>query len=148
MRFGSVIDKRVNTTILLLSINGWSLFFTKVVFFTLCDPMEYSLPDSSVHGIFRARVLEWVAISFSRESSWLRDRTLVSRLARRRFTVWAPRAGILFTKNRIKTTIPLISTCFHWLPLILSAYDWGEESLIQTAYTYNICNKRMFCEIG
>ena len=33
----------------------------------LCDPMNYSLPGSSVHGIFQARVLEWVAISFSQE---------------------------------------------------------------------------------
>ena len=32
---------------------------------TLCDPMDCSLPDSSVHGILQARVLEWVAISFS-----------------------------------------------------------------------------------
>ena len=36
---------------------------------TLCDPMDYSLPCSSIHGIFQARVLEWVAISFSRGSS-------------------------------------------------------------------------------
>ena len=36
---------------------------------TLCDPMYCSLPGSSVHGIFHTRVLEWVAISFSRESS-------------------------------------------------------------------------------
>ena len=34
---------------------------------TLCDPMDYSLPGSSVHGIFQARVLEWVAIAFSKE---------------------------------------------------------------------------------
>ena len=32
---------------------------------TLCDPMDCSLPGSSVHGIFQARVLEWVAIAFS-----------------------------------------------------------------------------------
>ena len=32
---------------------------------TLCDPMDCSLPGSSIHGIFQARVLEWVAISFS-----------------------------------------------------------------------------------
>ena len=31
---------------------------------TLCDPMDYSLPGSSIHGIFQARVLEWVVISF------------------------------------------------------------------------------------
>ena len=36
---------------------------------TLCDPMDYSLPGSSIHGIFQARILEWVAISFSRGSS-------------------------------------------------------------------------------
>ena len=36
---------------------------------TLCDPMDCSLPGSSIHGIFQARTLEWVAISFSRRSS-------------------------------------------------------------------------------
>ena len=45
---------------------------------TLCDPMNHSLPGSSVHGIFQTRILEWVAVSFSRESSWLRDWTLIS----------------------------------------------------------------------
>ena len=35
----------------------------------LCDPMDCSLPDSTVHGIFQARILEWVALSFSRRSS-------------------------------------------------------------------------------
>ena len=45
---------------------------------TLCDPTNCSLPGSSVSGIFQARVLEWVAISFSRGSSWPRDRTQVS----------------------------------------------------------------------
>ena len=36
---------------------------------TLCNPVDCSLPGSSIHGIFQARVLEWVAISFSRGSS-------------------------------------------------------------------------------
>ena len=45
---------------------------------TLCDPMDCSLLGSSVHGIFQARVLEWVAISFSRRSSQPRDWTPVS----------------------------------------------------------------------
>ena len=36
---------------------------------TLCDPMDCSLPGSSVHGIFQARVLEWVAIAFSEEKA-------------------------------------------------------------------------------
>ena len=37
---------------------------------TLYDPMDCSLPDSSVHGILQARILEWVAISFSRDSNY------------------------------------------------------------------------------
>ena len=40
---------------------------------TLCNPMDCSLPGSSVHGIFQARILEWVDISFSRASSPPRD---------------------------------------------------------------------------
>ena len=54
---------------------------------TLCDPMDCSLSGSSIHGIFQARVLEWIAISFSRGSSRPRNRTRVSRIAGRRFTV-------------------------------------------------------------
>ena len=42
------------------------------------DPLDCSLPDSSLHGIFQARILEWVAISYSKGSSWPRDRTHVS----------------------------------------------------------------------
>ena len=45
---------------------------------TLCDPKDSSPPSSSVHGIVQARILEWVAISFSRGSSWPRDGIRVS----------------------------------------------------------------------
>ena len=58
---------------------------------TLCDPIDCSLPGSSVHGIFQAIVLEWIAISFSRGSSQPRARTQVSRIVDRRVTVWATR---------------------------------------------------------
>ena len=58
---------------------------------TLCDPMDCSLPGSLVHGIFQARILKWVAISFSRGSSWPRDRTQVSCIVGRHFTIWATR---------------------------------------------------------
>ena len=44
----------------------------------LCNPMNCSPPDSSVHGILQARILEWAAIPFSRGSSWPRDRTPIS----------------------------------------------------------------------
>ena len=58
---------------------------------TLCDPIDCSLSGSSVYGIFQARVLEWIAISFSRGSSRPRNRTRVSRIAGRHFTVWTTR---------------------------------------------------------
>ena len=48
---------------------------------TFCDPKDCSLPGSSVHGISQARILEWVAISFSRGSFRPRDRTQVSCIA-------------------------------------------------------------------
>ena len=53
---------------------------------TLCNLMDYSLPGSSVHGISQARILEGIAISFSRGSSWPRDWTRFSCLAGRFFT--------------------------------------------------------------
>ena len=57
---------------------------------TLCDPMDCSPPGSSVHGICQARILEWVAISFSRESSQPRDPTHVSCSAGRSCTAEPP----------------------------------------------------------
>ena len=45
---------------------------------TLCSPVDWSPPDSSVHEIFQARILEWVAIFYSRGSSWPRNQTWVS----------------------------------------------------------------------
>ena len=61
---------------------------------TLCDPKDCSLPGSSLHGIFQARILEWVTISFSRGSSQPRNQTQVSCIAGRSFTLWATREAL------------------------------------------------------
>ena len=58
---------------------------------TLCNPMDYSLPGSSVLGILQARVLEWITFPFSRESSQPRDWTWVSCIAGGFFTIWVTR---------------------------------------------------------
>ena len=58
---------------------------------TLWDPVDCSPSGSSVHGISQARILEWIAISFSKGSSLPRDWTWVSCIAGRFFTVWATR---------------------------------------------------------
>ena len=61
----------------------------------LCDPMDWSLPDPSVHGILQAGILEWVALPSSRGSSQPRDQTQVSCISGRFFTVWATREPIM-----------------------------------------------------
>ena len=57
---------------------------------TLCDPMDYILLDFSVHGILQARILEWVAMPFSRGSSWYRDQIQVSCITGRFFLLSEP----------------------------------------------------------
>ena len=65
--------------------------------------MDCSLLGSSIHGIFQARMLEWVAISFSRGSSQPRDWTQISRIVGRHFTIWATReVTIEYLKQWIK----------------------------------------------
>ena len=68
---------------------------------TLCDPMDCSLPGFSVHGILQATTLEWVPIHFSRDSSWPRDWTWVSRIAGRFFTVWAIREALILLEANL-----------------------------------------------
>ena len=58
---------------------------------TLCDLIDCSPQDSSIHGIFQARILEQVAIPFFRRSSWPRVWTQVSCIAGRFFTIWVTR---------------------------------------------------------
>ena len=57
------------------------------VVLTLCSSRDYSPPGSSVHGILQAKILEWVSIFFSRGSCWPMDRTRVSHIAGRFFTI-------------------------------------------------------------
>ena len=93
--------------------------------------MDCSLPGSSIHRIFQARILEWVAISSSRGSSWPRDRTWVSCIAGRLFTVWATREATLSvplhfvqlsapaSSERLSFTTLKIQHFFHFLLSLL-----------------------------
>ena len=62
---------------------------------TLCNPMDCSPPGSSVHGISQARILEQVAISFSRGSSLIRGQTCVSCVGRQIIYHWAIREALI-----------------------------------------------------
>ena len=85
--------------------------------------MDSSLPDSSVHGILQARILEWVAISFSRGSSQPRNRTWVSCIAGRFFTNWSTRE----TWTKVGPILPLHTwTCWSELYIVcINPYMWG-----------------------
>ena len=72
---------------------------------TLCDPMNCRQPGSFVHGILQARILEWVAIPFSRRSSQPRDWTWVSCIASRFFTNWAPREAWKYKQIKMSSCV-------------------------------------------
>ena len=86
-----------------------SVQFSSSVVSDLCDPMDCSLPGSSVHRIFQARILEWVAISSSRGSSWPRDRTCISCIAGKFFPAEPPGKPLM----KIKCLICFV--CFWFL---------------------------------
>ena len=98
---------------------------------TLCDPMDCSLPGSSVHGIFQARILGWVPISFSRRSSWSRDWTWVSHFVGRPFTVWATREIQQLKSSEICIVVPY-KRRRHWHPtlVLLPGKSHGRRSLV------------------
>ena len=94
---------------------------------TLCDPIDCSLPGSSVHGIFQARVLEWVAISFSRGSSQPKNRTQVSCITGRCFTIWTTREDLLsvytvinFMCFYIDFFITMLYSCLSFIKVFVS----------------------------
>ena len=82
---------------------------------TLFDPMDCSPLGSSVHGISQARILEWVAISFSRGSSWPRDQTHISCTGRWILYHWATREAPM-RKLRL-TEIK----CFSWVTQLIES---------------------------
>ena len=81
---------------------------------TLWDPLDCSPPDFSVHGILQARILEWVAISFSRASAWPRAPTQAS---------WIT-SGILTTEPRVEPVESTYSSTNPWN--ILPATTWKQ----------------------
>ena len=89
---------------------------------TLCDPMDCSLPGFSVHGILQARILEWVAIPFSRRSSQPRDWTRIFCTAGRFFTVWD-------TKGRRNSPQPCVAVFVPSSHLKCEQRGWLQHSV-------------------
>ena len=81
----------------------------------VCDPMDCSPPGFPVHGILQARILEWVAISYSRGSSQLRDQTWVFHITGTFFIFWATREAretCLLAHNCIRILFQFLSHLF------------------------------------
>ena len=75
-----------------------------------CDPRDCSSPGSAVHGIPQARILEWVAISFSRGSSWPRDQTLAFRIAHLKYSE--------NNSNSLQSCYPVLNEIIHTKVLV------------------------------
>ena len=101
--------------------------------------MDCSLPGSSIHGILQARVLEWVAIPFSRGSSQPRDRTRVSHIPGRHFNLWATReAQGRGTKHQMAS--------IHWI--IMKAREFHKNiCFIDYAEVYDCVDHNKLWEI-
>ena len=91
------------------------LQYVSCLVMSLCNTMDCSQPDSAVHGILQARILEWVVISLSRESSQPRDWTQVSCIAGRFFTSEPP--------GELKIPLLLIRLA-DFFPLFFFVLEW------------------------
>ena len=98
---------------------------------SLCDHMHCSLPGYSVHGILQARILEWVAISSFKGSSWPWDQTWVSCIAGRFFTIWTTRDAPMACYSALKRN-KIGSFVVMWMDL---------ESVIQSELSQKEKNK-------
>ena len=99
----------------------------------LCDPVDGNPLGSSVHGILQVRILEWVAIPFSRGSSWPRGQIWFSCIADRLLTIWVTREATICTKCYFKYFINIspsnsYSRSKNELLLLTSFHRWRNSS--------------------
>ena len=86
-RWGATVSSTKSQFMVLERISSTRFVLTGIWLF--CEVKDCNLPGFCLHWISQARILDWVAISFSRASSQPRDRTQVSCIVNRRFTIWA-----------------------------------------------------------
>ena len=114
--------------------------------------MDCSLPSSSVHGIFQAIVLEWIAISFSRGSSGPRNRTRVSRIAGGHFTIWIQQFhSCVFIWRKWKHYLKYLHTIFidksfttakTWKQPKCSSMTWMNKENVMHTYNGILFNQK------
>ena len=121
-----------------------------------CDPVDCSPPDSYVHGTLQARILKWVAVQFSRGSSWPKDQTWVSCIAGRFFTIWATREALILLINRSLKTLKFYNNEWHYMQRnvlisqvkINTLLSWEESIssivLVVALLFNNLCTSSLF----
>ena len=115
--------------------------------------MDCSPPGSSVHGISQARILEWVAMSYSRESSWPRDQTQISCIVGRFFTIWATREAkaerirLLFTRRNHLRSLTLLFSHL-WKTLLWVCFSSSSISSAAISESFLRGNASSFCPLG
>ena len=126
---------------------------------TLCDPMDGSPPGSSIHGIFQAWIPEWVAISFSRGSSWPRDWTWVSLIVGRCFTVQALKSRNITLQTKVRLVKAMVFPvvmygCENWTVKKaerwrIDAFElWCWRRLLRVPWTERRSNQSILKEIS
>ena len=101
---------------------------------TLSDPIDYSLPGTSIHGVFQAKILEWVAIFFSRRSFRPRDWTQVSHIVGRCFTVWATTSSRGMETFKIHNALLCF---FFYLKFVLTDISLTNPALLWLLFACN-----------
>ena len=104
---------------------------------SVCDPMDCSPPGSSVQGISQARRLEWVAIPFSRGSSWHRDWTQITCIAGRLFTIWITREAAGGLPGQRTIILEAMIESEMYTHLINDDYQWQQSSLPSASCAWN-----------
>ena len=119
---------------------------------TLCNPVDCSLPGSSVHCILQARILQWVAISFFRGSSQPRDWTWFSCIAGRFFNVWTIREAtfqfwffshVLTNLTHLQPTQPLLIISIEqsnmWLNPFIFFFSICSVTIMKSPWGRSLC---------
>jgi len=119
---------------------------------SLCDPMDFSLPGSSVHGLIQARTLEWVTMPSSRGSFQLRYQSQVFLISGRFFTVRATKEARSYLLNMLKFyfrtdySSTSINTLSHCLFLSISL-NTNQPSRPSSAEPSSQSNQQLFQRI-
>ena len=119
---------------------------------TLWDPMDYSLPGSSVHGILQARILELIAMPSYRVSSQPRDRTQVPHIASGFFTIWASREALVLGNVILLCCCPCLLGVRWYLMVIFTCIslitDEAEHRFVYWSWMFpilwNVCQYFLF----